>query len=83
MTRAASSFGEWLQDRRNRRKIPHRFEECDYVAVRNPSAGDGYWVVNGKRAPVYAKCELSLRDQIAAAERLSAAGLQTPPMPSR
>ncbi|MBH5369902.1 primase-helicase family protein, partial [Bradyrhizobium glycinis] len=79
LTRAASSFGEWLQDRRNRRKIPHRFEECDYVAVRNPSAGDGYWVVNGKRAPVYAKCELSLRDQIAAAERLSAAGLQTPP----
>ncbi|MGY3240014.1 hypothetical protein ACVMAJ_006904 [Bradyrhizobium sp. USDA 4448] len=71
LTRAALSFGEWLQDRRNRRKIPHRFAECGYVAVRNPSASDGYWVVNGKRAPVYAKRELSQRDQIAAAERLS------------
>jgi hypothetical protein len=83
LTRAAPSFGEWLQDRRNRRKIPHRFEECGYIAVRNPSASDGYWVVNGKRAPVYAKRELSQRDQIAAAERLSTAGPSLPPLPSR
>ncbi|WP_375762611.1 primase-helicase family protein [Bradyrhizobium sp. B025] len=83
LTRAVPSFGEWLQDRRNRRKIPHRFEECGYVAVRNPSAGDGYWVVNGKRAPVYARRELSTRDQIAAAERLSSAGLPMPQLPTR
>lgn len=83
LTRATPSFGEWLQDRRNRRKIPHRFEECGYAAVRNPSASDGYWVVNGKRAPVYAKRDLSPRDQIAAAERLSTAGLPLPPLPSR
>ncbi|MGJ4932173.1 primase-helicase family protein, partial [Bradyrhizobium sp. HKCCYLS2038] len=79
LTRAVPSFGEWLQDRRNRRKIPHRFEECGYVAVRNPSAADGYWVVNGKRAPIYARRELSARDQIAAAEKLTAAGLPVPP----
>ena len=83
LTRAAPGFCDWLQDRRNRRKIPHRFEECGYVAVRNPSAGDGYWVVNGKRAPVYAKRDLSPRDQIAAAERLSTAGPSLPPLPSR
>ncbi|MDI3564950.1 primase-helicase family protein [Bradyrhizobium sp. Arg816] len=83
LVRAAPSFAEWLQDRRNRRKIPHRFEECGYVAVRNPSAADGYWVVNGKRAPVYAKRELSARDQLSAAEKLSSSGLPVPPLPSR
>lgn len=64
-------FGDWLRDRRNRRKIPHRLDECGYVPVRNPTASDGYWVVNRKRVPVYAKRELCLRDQITAAEQLT------------
>jgi Family of unknown function (DUF5906) len=68
---ASTGFAEWLRDRRNRRRIPHRFDECGYVAVRNPcAAGDGYWVVKAKRVPIYAKRELCLRDQIAAAEAL-------------
>jgi hypothetical protein len=71
-TRAAEDFKYWLKDRRNRRKIPHRMEECSYVPVRNPTdKRDGLWVTGGKRQTVYAKRELSLRDQIAAAEKLS------------
>jgi hypothetical protein len=29
-------FGLWLQDRRNRRSIPHRLERCGMTSVRNP-----------------------------------------------
>jgi hypothetical protein len=64
-------FAEWLGDRKNRRALPFRFEQCDYVPVRNDSHGDGLWVINGKRQVVYAKATLSLRDQIAAARRLT------------
>jgi hypothetical protein len=71
-TRAVEDFKYWLKDRRNRRKIPHRMDECGYVPVRNPTdKRDGLWVTGGKRQTVYAKRELTLRDQIAAAERLS------------
>jgi hypothetical protein len=56
----------------NARKIPHRLEECGYVPVRNPDdKRDGLWYVSGKRQRVYAKQELALRDQIAAATKLS------------
>ncbi len=63
-------FAEWLRDRRNSRRIPHRFEECGYVAVRNPSAADGMFKVGGKRCAVYARRSLSLREQIASASSL-------------
>lgn len=63
-------FADWLRDRRNSRRIPHRFEQCGYVAVRNPSAKDGYFIVGAKRCPVYAKRELSIRDQIEHASAL-------------
>ena len=69
---ATDSFKTWILDRRNSRKIPHRLEECGYVAVRNPSAKDGLWKL-GARMSVYARRDLSLRDQIAAAENLIAA----------
>lgn len=67
---ASDLFAEWLRDRRNSRKIPHRFEECGYVAVRNPSANDGMFKVGGKRCAVYAKRDLSTRDAIHAASSL-------------
>lgn len=67
---ASDPFAEWLKDRRNSRKIPHRFEECGYVAVRNPSANDGMFKVGGKRCAVYAKRDLSTRDAIHAASSL-------------
>jgi len=64
-TDVGSDFHEWLKDRRNRRTIPHRLQECGYVPVRN--AGEkrnGLWKINGRYQAVYAKAELSLRDQI-------------------
>jgi len=64
------SFAEWLQDRRNRRQIPHRLEGAGYEPVRNTVAKDALWAVNGKRQVVYAKSELTLRDRIAAASAL-------------
>ncbi len=67
---ANESLQEWLGDRRNRRAIPHRFEEVGYVTVRNPYARDGQWVVGGRRETIYARAELSLRDRTAAANQL-------------
>jgi hypothetical protein len=63
-SRADQSFAEWLRDRKNARRIPHRMEECGYVAVRNPDAEDGRWKMNGKRQVVYARAELSPRDRL-------------------
>jgi hypothetical protein len=60
----------WLVDRKNRRVIPHRLESCGYVPVRNPTAKDGLWKVQGKRQVIYAKASLAVRDRIIAAGRL-------------
>jgi hypothetical protein len=60
----------WLIDRKNRRAIPHRLEECGYVAVRNPGAKDGLWKIGQTRQVVYASSTLSGRDQIAAVQGL-------------
>jgi hypothetical protein len=46
-------------------------EKCGYVPVRNDLADDGLWKVHGKRQAVYAKASLSLRDQLAAAQKLT------------
>jgi hypothetical protein len=37
-------FYEWLHDRKNRRIIPHRLEQCGYVPVRNDAAVDGLFM---------------------------------------
>lgn len=64
----ADGFADWLKDRRNRRVIPHRFEACGYVPVRNPDApAEGRWKVAGRQIVIYAKTTLSRRDQITAA----------------
>jgi Family of unknown function (DUF5906) len=81
-----SKFGEWLEDRKNRRIIPHRFEMVGYVPVRNQDAESGLWRItkakqrwaNGglvyeiesERQVIYAKNTLSLGDQLAAVETL-------------
>jgi hypothetical protein len=58
----------WLDDRKNRRSIPHRLESCGYVPVHNDAAKDGLWKIGGKRQAIYARKELSLRDQIVLAK---------------
>ncbi|MEP2736742.1 MAG: CHC2 zinc finger domain-containing protein [Erythrobacter sp.] len=67
---ASQEFSEWLGDRRNSRRTPHRLEQCGYVPVRNDSAKDGHFKVNGKRCRIYARNNLSVRDQSIAAKRV-------------
>jgi hypothetical protein len=69
---ATGDFEQWLRDRKNRRLIPYRFEQCGYVPVRNDTAESGLWVINKKRQVVYAKASLSLRDRLAAVQKLIA-----------
>jgi hypothetical protein len=64
---ANSDFEEWLRDRKNRRQIPFRFEQCGYLPVRNPDRDTGLWVVKGVRQVIHAKAALSPRDRLAAA----------------
>ncbi len=68
---ADSDFAEWLRDRKNARKAPHKMEEGGYKSVRNPGAKSGRWKVNGKDVVIYARKELSVRDAVIAAEELS------------
>jgi Family of unknown function (DUF5906) len=68
---AGKEIHEWLHDRRNRRAIPHRMEQCRYVPVRNPDAKeDGYWKIGDTRQAVYARKELSVSERIKAARKL-------------
>jgi hypothetical protein len=52
---ADGSFVEWLRDRRNKGQIPHRLEDCGYLPVRNDTAKDGLWRINGRREAVLAR----------------------------
>jgi hypothetical protein len=70
-TTAAGSFAEWINDRKNRRAIPHRMERCGYLSVWNRDAKDGLWAVSGKRQVIYAKKELSPDKRLAAAKERS------------
>lgn len=67
---ADPDFVVWLRDRKNRARMPRRFEECGYVAVRNPDAKDGLWRINGHKQVPYARAELSPRDQFQAVQQL-------------
>lgn len=67
---AEADFQYWLKERRNRRRIPYRFEEAGYIQIRNEAAKDGLWKVAGKRSAVYAKQDLSKSDRARAAEAL-------------
>jgi hypothetical protein len=66
-TRGFHDFAEWLQDRRNRRLIPHRLESVAYEPIRNRGSKDGRWKVHGHNVAVYAKTALTIRDRLAAA----------------
>jgi hypothetical protein len=67
---AEGEFVVWLRDRKSRRQIPHRLEQCDYVPVRNEAAKDGLWKLNDRRQAVYAKRSLTPRDRYKAAQKL-------------
>ena len=63
-------FVEYLKDRRNSRRIPHRFEACGYTPVRNPDAEDGLWRLRARRQVIYARNTLDHRARLAAARVL-------------
>jgi hypothetical protein len=73
LEKAHPKFAEWLEEPRNQRAIPRRFENCGYISVRNPNKKDHKWIVYSKRRVVYAKKSLCLQDQIAAAQNLALA----------
>jgi hypothetical protein len=60
-----------LLDRKNRRAIPHRLEQCGYVPVRNEAAEDGLFKIMKRRQAVYGRADLSVRDRHAAATQLA------------
>ena len=64
-------FCTWLRDRKNRRIIPHRLEQCGYVPMRNDAAVDGLFTMNNRRQVVYAKAGLSIRGRLEAARKLT------------
>jgi hypothetical protein len=64
----------WLEDRKNRRLIPHRMRAIDYVPFRNEGAEDGLWKIDERRQVVYVRGELSPRERRAAAEGLAQPG---------
>jgi hypothetical protein len=70
-TTCATPFYDFMRDRKNSRKIPHRLEAVGYTAVHNPHAKDGLWKVSGKRQGIYAKKDMSTRDRLVAADNLT------------
>jgi hypothetical protein len=67
---ATGDFAAVILDRKNRRAMPHRLERCGYTQIRNENAEDGLWRINGRRQAIYAKAELSPKEQFIAASRL-------------
>jgi hypothetical protein len=63
------SLADELDDRKNRRTLPHKLERVGYVAVRNPDSTDGLFSLSGRRQRVYALRELPLAEQVRAARR--------------
>ena len=45
---AAAGLRRMAARSKNARRIPHRFEDCGYVAVRNPNDSEGRWKISGK-----------------------------------
>ena len=70
LRKAMGEIDEWLRDRKNRRTIPHRLEQCGYVPVRNDAADDGLFKISGRRQVVYALNRLPIRDRFRAASAL-------------
>ncbi len=68
---ATPSFENWLNERKNRSKIPHRFENEGYVKVINKDANDSLWAVSGRRMTIYAKRKLKKRDRVIAAQNIT------------
>ncbi len=67
---ASSEFGFWLDDRRNRRTIPHRLGDVGYVQRANPATTDGRWKIAGTNTTVYVKRALDEQGRLTAIRAL-------------
>ncbi|MEC5386416.1 primase-helicase family protein [Uliginosibacterium sp. H3] len=70
-TKGMNEFAYELADRKGRRTIPRKMGNAGYVTVRNPKTQDGLYVINKDRQVVYARRELTLAEQYAAADALT------------
>ena len=62
---------KWLDDRKNRRALPHKLERVGYSVVRNLEAEDGLWLVAGKREAVYVRADIKgVEERLGAVRRL-------------
>ena len=71
LQKANGGIYEWLDERKNRRIVPHRLERCGYVPVRNDLAEDGLFKIKGRRQVIYARDRLALGDRLKAAQALA------------
>lgn len=56
---APQQLADWLNDRKNARRLPHRLEEAGYRRVDNPADKQGRWRLNGTRTRgLYARIEM-------------------------
>jgi hypothetical protein len=66
------AFAIWLRDSKaNARRIPHRFEDCGYVAIRNPRDTEGRWKIDGRRHTIYGRADLTEHERYAAAFKIA------------
>lgn len=71
LLKATGETEEWLRERKNRRIIPHRLEQCGYARVRNKAADDGLFKIGRRRQAVYANKSLPVSERIRAANQLA------------
>jgi hypothetical protein len=64
---SGSDLSEWLLNRKNRRALPHRLENCHYTSVDNPTNKDDVRRVKGERQVIYARTALSPEKRVIAA----------------
>src|SRR4029077_11689421 len=77
----ATDIYTWLNDRKNRRSLPHRMSSCGYLPVAS-GAPDRLWVMQGKRQRVYSVRDFSPEKRFAAATELKKRLEQTTGDPS-
>jgi hypothetical protein len=78
-SRATGGLAEMLRDRKYRSQIAHRMADAGYELVRNPTAKDGLWKINGRRQAIYAIADLTTREKAVAAMELQNRQLLPPP----
>jgi Bifunctional DNA primase/polymerase, N-terminal/Family of unknown function (DUF5906) len=69
---AGSDLSEFLRERKNRKAASHKITAAGYEQVRNPTAEDGLWRIDGARKTVYAQTALPVPDRFKAAQQVVA-----------